>query len=84
MHGSRRNRGVRQKPVDEILLSGAFDGTLPFGKEISDLLEKRRLAIASSDEPMRRQVEEQLLEKNPEYFSYLRIEEKLRALEGAA
>jgi len=70
------------KPVEEILLSPAFDGTQPFGEEITQLLEQRKAADQAGDTETRRRIEAQLLEKNPEYFSYLEIDERLRALRG--
>lgn len=72
------------QPVDEILLSPAFDGTQPFGPEISDLLRRRKQAIAAGDQAARRQIEEDLLARNPEHFSYLRVDQKLAALKGSA
>ena len=73
--------GYANKPVDEILASDVFNETLPFNEEISNLMEERKRAVAAGDETLRRDIERQLLEKNPEYFSYLRIEEHLRALD---
>ncbi|EYF02552.1 Hypothetical protein CAP_6759 [Chondromyces apiculatus DSM 436] len=70
------------KPVEEILLSPAFDGTQPFGEEISQLIEQRKAAIDAGDTSARARIEAELLEKNPEYFSYLNIEARLRALRG--
>ena len=72
------------QPVDEILLSPAFDGTQPFGPEISDLLRRRKQAIDAGDQAARRQIEEDLLARNPEHFSYLRVDQKLAALKGRA
>ncbi len=71
------------KPVDEVLLSPAFDATQPFSEEISKLIEERKRAAATGDVERRREIEEILKEKNPEYFSYLDVEERLRALGGA-
>lgn len=70
------------KPVEEILLSPAFDGTQPFGEEITRLLEQRKQAVRAGDDEARRSIEAQLLEKNPDYFSYFDIDERLRALKG--
>ncbi|XXU35202.1 AAA family ATPase [Sorangium sp. So ce1000] len=71
------------KPVEEMLLSPAFDGTQPFGEEFSRLLEERKAASEAVDSVRRKEIENQLKEKNPEYFSYLDIEERLQALRGA-
>jgi predicted ATP-binding protein involved in virulence len=70
------------KPVEEILLSPAFDGTQPFGEEITQLIEQRKAAIDAGDDARRNQIEAQLKDKNPEYFSFLDIDERLRALRG--
>lgn len=70
------------KPIEDILLSPAFDGTQPFGEEITRLLEQRKQAVQAGDDEARRSIEAQLLEKNPEYFSYFDIDERLRALRG--
>ncbi|WP_437956579.1 ATP-binding protein [Sorangium sp. So ce119] len=70
------------KPVEEILLSPAFDGTQPFGEEISRLLEERKAAFEAGDNLRRREIERQLKDKNPEYFSYIDVEERLQALRG--
>jgi predicted ATP-binding protein involved in virulence len=70
------------KPVEEILLSPAFDGTQPFGEEITRLIEQRKAAVEAGDTKRRREIETQLKEKNPEYFSYLDLDERLRSLRG--
>ncbi|AUX26128.1 uncharacterized protein SOCEGT47_066880 [Sorangium cellulosum] len=70
------------KPVEEILLSPAFDGTQPFGEEITRLLEERKAAFEAGDTPRREEIERQLKEKNLEHFSYMTIEERLQALRG--
>lgn len=71
------------KPVDEILLSGAFDETQPFGAEITGLLAARKQAMRAGDEPAMEVIERRLLELNPTYFSYLEIHKRLAALPGA-
>ncbi|WP_437722832.1 AAA family ATPase [Sorangium sp. So ce861] len=70
------------KPVEEILLSPAFDGTQPFGQDISRLLEERKAAFEAGDTVRRKEIEKQLKDKNPEYFSYIDIEERLQSLRG--
>jgi hypothetical protein len=72
------------KPVEEILLSGAFDETQPFNEEISRLIADRKIAAQAGDTPERRRIEAILKEKNPEYFAYFDVEEKLAALGGTA
>ena len=68
------------QPVDEILISRAFDETLPFNEVISNLLRQRKEAIKGGEVERRRQIEAQLLEKNPEYFSYFSLDERLQAI----
>jgi len=70
------------KPIEEVLLSGAFDQTQPFGEEISKLIEDRKDAVQRGDRAERRRIEGLLQEKNPDYFSYFNVDEKLRALGG--
>lgn len=72
------------KPIEDILLSPAFDGTQPFGEEITRLLEQRKQAVRAGDNEARRSIEAQLLDKNPDYFSYFDIDERLRALRGGS
>ncbi|MDO9020646.1 MAG: AAA family ATPase [Deltaproteobacteria bacterium] len=73
----------QNKPVDEILLSPAFDETAPFNREISDLLDARRAAIAAKDDVRRREVEGQLTALNPTYFGYLDLDREIEALRKA-
>jgi predicted ATP-binding protein involved in virulence len=68
------------KPIDEILVSDAFDGTQPFSQEMTDLIEARKRAVQQGDDATRRRIEAQLQEKNPEYFSYFSLDERLRAV----
>ena len=68
------------KPMDEILVSGAFDGTQPFSQDMTDLIEGRKRAVQQGDDATRRRIEAQLQEKNPEYFSYFSLDERLRAI----
>jgi hypothetical protein len=72
------------KPIEEILLSGAFNETQPFSQEISELIETRKRAIEDGNTAERRRIERLLQEKNPDYFSYFDIGERLRALGGGS
>jgi predicted ATP-binding protein involved in virulence len=81
---SEESDSYANKPVEEILLSSAFDETQPWSEEISALLVARKRAINEGDEEKRRRVEGLLKERNPEYFAYLDVEERLAALRGAA
>ncbi len=70
------------KPVEEILASPVFD-TSPFSKDISELLEQRRKAIQSNNEQQRKEIETALKAQNPQYFSYLDIDEVLHSIAAA-
>ncbi len=73
------------KPIEEILLSDAFDGTRPFNEEITGLLEERDRAVEANDDTTRKHIERELVARNPLYFRYFEIEERLAALaRGAA
>jgi predicted ATPase len=68
------------RPVDEILMSPLFEATRPFNAEITQLLEEREAAIQSEDSERRAQIEKELKEINPTYFSYLDIDKMLEDL----
>ncbi|MCY0989450.1 AAA family ATPase [Nannocystis sp. ILAH1] len=70
------------KPIDEILISPAFGYTQPFSAEITRLLEDRKTAAERGDEIRRRQIELELMAKNPDHFAYLEIDQRLRTLTG--
>lgn len=72
------------QPVDEILISPAFDHTQPYGAEITELLAQRKAAIERDDQPERRRIEAELLRRNPEHFAYFEIDEKLRLIVGGS
>ena len=73
------------KPIEEILASDAFDGTRPFNEQITALLEERDRAIDAHDDVTRKRIEHELLARNPLYFRYFEVEERLAALtRGAA
>jgi len=67
-------------PVEDILISPAFDGTESFGAEITELMEARKKAIEAGDQTARGDVEAKLYDRNPRYFSYLKLDERVRAL----
>ncbi|MFO0644917.1 MAG: AAA family ATPase [Polyangiales bacterium] len=73
----------QNKPVDEILMSPAFDQTAPFGEPISTLLADRRLAMAKGDVATRDEIERRLVDLNPTYFGYLDLDRKIEALRKA-
>lgn len=66
-------------PVDEILLSDAFNVT-PFNDTISGLIRDRKKAIENGDERKAKEIESELTEINPEYFAYLDIENRINDL----
>lgn len=70
------------KPIDEVVLSEAFDETQPFGPEITGLLDRRAAALQAGDDETRRRTERELQRLNPQYFGFLDVEERLRALGG--
>ena len=68
------------KPIDEILLSPLFGITYPFNKEISDLLQKRKIAISEKKFSKRNQIEDTLKQINPQYFSFFDVDTLLEDL----
>jgi hypothetical protein len=81
---TEETEAYQNKPVDEILASPAFDGTLPFGPEITELLRSRKAAIRANDGPKRLAIEGELERRNPTYFSYLAVDRKLTELGKAS
>jgi energy-coupling factor transporter ATP-binding protein EcfA2 len=73
-------RDYADLPVDDILISSAFDGVEPFGAEISELMRTRADAIETGDDAARTDAEAKLYDRNPRYFSYLKLDERVRAL----
>lgn len=80
----QQHESFANKPIDEVVLSEAFDGTQPFGPEITALLEQRAAALEAGDQQTRRRVERELQQRNPQYFGFFDVEERLRALGGGA
>ncbi|WP_294304305.1 AAA family ATPase [uncultured Chryseobacterium sp.] len=69
------------KPIDEILISDAFDGTLPFANEkISSLLSRRKTAIKEKNKELENEIEDELKKINPQYFSYLELDNLLKSI----
>ena len=69
------------KPVEEILLSPVFN-TSSFNAEISKLIEDRKQAVENNDKEKVDKLEKQLKQINPEYFSYLDVEDILQKITG--
>jgi cysteinyl-tRNA synthetase len=51
-----------------------------FNEEISELMRKRKEAVAQSNWAEIDRIEKMLLKKNPEYFNYLNIEQLIQAI----
>jgi predicted ATP-binding protein involved in virulence len=68
------------KPIDEILISPLFSTTYPFNQEITELLQKRKIAIQNGNKDEENQIETTLKELNPQYFGYLDIDMMLAEL----
>lgn len=63
------------KPIDEILSTEVFGETSPFASiAIDELLEERKKAIENGDKMEENKIEARLLKINPQYFSYLNID----------
>jgi predicted ATP-binding protein involved in virulence len=67
------------KPIEEILQSEVFS-TNPFNAEISELINKRKIAIESKDFETKEKIEEKLKTINPEYFSYFDIDKLIKSI----
>jgi predicted ATP-binding protein involved in virulence len=68
------------KPIDEILISPLFSTTYPFNQEITELLQKRKIAIQNGNKEEENSIETTLKELNPQYFGYLDIDMMLAEL----
>ena len=60
------------KPVDEVLNATAFK-VGPFNSEVSELLSKRKKAIAEGNTVQVSKIEKQLIKLNEEYFSFYSV-----------
>ena len=67
------------KPVEEILMSPLFS-TSNFNNDISDLIILRKNAVSKHDEVEIERIEKMLLDKNPDYFNFLNIENILKSI----
>ncbi len=67
------------KPIEEILQSEVFS-TNPFNAEISELMNRRKIAIESKDFVTKEEIEEKLKAINPEYFSYFDIDKLIKSI----
>jgi predicted ATPase len=77
---TEETEAYQNKPVDEILASPAFNETLPFGPEITELLQERDKSIEAGLESVQLGIEKKLLDKNPTRFAYFDIDRRLAAL----
>jgi predicted ATP-binding protein involved in virulence len=64
------------KPIDEVLASDVFE-TSPFSETITELMNKREIAINENNISESEKIEEQLKIINPQYFSYFDIDKLL-------
>lgn len=60
-------------PVDEILLSDAFN-TTPFNNNITGKMRERKAALQQGNTAEAERLKKELIEINPEYFGYMDIE----------
>ena len=67
------------QPIEEILMSPLFD-TNNFNEDIAQLMRRRKEAVTQSNTAEIAQIEQLLMEKNPEYFNYLNIEQLIQAI----
>jgi predicted ATP-binding protein involved in virulence len=67
------------QPIEEILMSPLFD-TNHFNEDISQLIKRRKEAAALSNKAEVAKIEQLLMDKNPEYFNYLNIENLIQAI----
>ncbi|GGK69977.1 AAA family ATPase [Rufibacter glacialis] len=67
------------KPIEEILLSPLFN-TNNFSFGISMLIEERKAAIHNNNTEKVKEIENQLLKINPEYFNYLNLDTILKSI----
>lgn len=70
----------RNKPIEEILMSPLFN-TSNFNDEISKLMDDRKVAKQSKDFDKVDAIEDKLLELNPEYFNFLKIDKLIEELQ---
>lgn len=80
---SEETDAYASKPVDEVLASGAFDHTAPFGGRVTALLDRRKAAIIARNTTERERVERELVAINPTYFAFLEMDRELEALRRA-
>ena len=72
------------QPVDEVLASEAFAGTLPYRPALDALIEQRKRAIEAGDDAERERIELELVALNPDAFGVYRIAELLKELGQAS
>ncbi|MGL4584235.1 MAG: AAA family ATPase, partial [Flavobacterium sp.] len=69
------------KPIEEILSSDVFGETSSFANvEIDKLLKERIEAIEAGNKAKEKEIEEQLVAINPQYFGYLNLDDTLKQL----
>jgi predicted ATP-binding protein involved in virulence len=70
-------------PVDEVLVSEVF-GVSPFATKISDIQEQRKIAIESGDKEKAKELGDQLVKMNSNYFGFINLKETLNCLQNEA
>lgn len=70
-------------PVDEVLVSDVF-GVSPFATKISDIQEQRKAAIESGDKEKAKELGDQLVKMNSNYFGFINLKETLNCLQNEA
>ena len=78
-HVEDESGNYANKPIEEILRTPLFD-TDSFSNRISYLLNLRKHALQNKNIEQAEKAEKLLLEINPQYFSYLEIDELLKSL----
>lgn len=64
----------KNKPIEEIIRTPLF-ATDSFNEEISELLVQRKTAIKNDNKKLANEIEKHLIEKNPEYFRYFKLDD---------
>lgn len=69
------------KPIEEILTTPIFN-TDSFNEEISMLLDRRKKALSENDDKSLKEIESRLKKINPQYFSYLDINDLIESIKN--
>ncbi len=69
-------------PVDEILASAAFAGTVAFSGQIETLLAERKKAYAANNLEEAQRIERELIDLNRDYFQFYELDKLIRKVAG--